>query len=352
MLPHRSFSTPTNKPFPMSRTLSGLLLLAVIAGASADEPPAEKILWSVDWKPDGSQFAVGGVNTLWLFDAKTFERKSLLSVRSQDNQQADGTEFIGVTSVSWHPFSNHLAVSSQGGNVNGIYDTDSGMRTPLKVDHGRGVDWSPKGDSLALTSPGDGHLRIFKLDGRLRHDAPRHKAAKGLTGVAWQPSGEKIVTIGKYITLHDANGTAGRQITHRPNAKGECLLLCVEWHPSGEFFVVGDYGNNDTADPPAIQLWSADGELMKTVLIDGGSEIRNISWNPAGTLLASASEKLRIWTKVGELKHAGDSPDLLWGVGWHPEGRRLLTSSAEGRVTLWTPDAEVSTRIVEAKSGL
>lgn len=335
----------------MLRTISGtlvtLLSLAMLPVAIADERPADRTLWSVDWNADGSQFAVGGVNTLWVFDSKTFERKSLLSVASQDNQRADDAEFTSVTTVSWHPFQNDLAVC---GNVNGIYDTVSGTRIPLKVDHGRGIDWRTGGDILATTSPGDGHLRVFKSDGSLLHDIPRHKSAKGLTGVAWQPSGNKIVTIGKYITLHDASGTVNRQITHRPDAKGECLLLCVEWHPSGEFFVVGDYGNNDTADPPAIQFWSAAGDLMKTIVTDDGAEIRNVSWNRDGTLLASASDKLRIWTKAGELKHEGDSPDLLWGVDWHPRGHRLLTSSDEGRVTLWTPDAKVSKRIVEAKT--
>ena len=311
--------------------------------AIADERPTERTLWSVDWKPNGSHFAVCGVNTLWLFDAKDFKRKSLLSAGNQDPQQADDTD---VTGVSWHPFQNRLAVSSQGGNVNGIYDTDSATRIPLKVDHARGVDWGAKGDILATTN-GDGHLRIFRSDGSLLHDVPGPKAAKGLTGVGLQPSTNKIVTIGEFITLRDAQGNVGKRITHRPDAKGECLLLCVEWHPSGEFFVVGDYGNNDTADLPALQFWSAEGDLMKTIVTDEGSEIRNISWNRDGTLLASASDKLRIWTKAGELKHEGDSPDLLWGVDWHPNGHMLLTSSIEGRVTLWTADAKVSRRIVE-----
>ena len=336
----------------MLRTISGTLnalLFVMLSVAVAEEPSADRTLWTVEWNPNGSQFAVGGVNTLWMFDANNYERKSFLSLGNQDNQQADDTEYT-VTTVSWHPFENYLAVLSQGGNVNGIYDTTSGTRIPLKFDQGRGVDWRAKGDMLATTSPGDGHLRLFKSDGSLLHDVPRHKAAKGLTGVAWQPSGNKIVTIGKYITMHDAHGTVNRQITHRPNAEGECLLLCVEWHPSGEFFVVGDYGNNDTADPPAIQFWSADGDLMKTIAIDEGSEIRNVSWNHEGTLLASASDGLRIWTKAGELKHEGDSPDLLWGVDWHPREHRLLTSSAEGRVTLWTPDANVSKRIVESET--
>ena len=69
-------------------------------------------------------------------------------------------------------------------------------------------------------------------------------------------------------------------------------------------------------------------------------------------MLASASDKLRIWTKAGELKHEGDSPDLLWGVDWHPNGHMLLTSSIEGHVTLWTADAKVSMRIVDASAPL
>jgi|GEM_PF-4073787 len=119
----------------MLRTFSGpltaLLLLAMHSVATAEERSVDRTLWSVDWNPSGTQFAVGGVNTLWLFDAKTFERESVLSAGSQGNQQADDAEYTGVTAVSWHPFRNHLAVSSQGGNVNGIYDTDSGTTLPL-----------------------------------------------------------------------------------------------------------------------------------------------------------------------------------------------------------------------------
>jgi len=54
--------------------------------------------------------------------------------------------------------------------------------------------------------------------------------------------------------------------------------------------------------------------------------MRNISWNSAGSLLASASDKLRIWTKDGEFKHESESPDPLWGVAWHPDRDGILTS--------------------------
>lgn len=325
----------------MSGVLSSLLFaLPILANAEEGQ-----ILWSVDWNKTGSHFAVGGVNTIWLYEAKTFKRTSLFP----ETNEAQRTEDTGVTAVSWHPSRNLLAVSSQGGNVNGIYDVESHKRVPLDVDHGRGIDWNPTGDALAISSTGDGHLRIWKSDGSLLHDVPRYKKALSLTGVAWHPSGDRLVTIGKYITLHAADGRVIKQIQHRPGSEGDCLLLCVEWHPSGEFFVVGDYGNMDTADPPAIQFWSADGVLKKAIPINGGAEFRSISWNRDGTLLASASDKLRVWTETGELVHEGDSPDLLWGVDWHPDGDKILTSSAEGRVTIWTSKATVSRKVVAAE---
>ena len=331
---------------PKTLIIFATLLLTVGSVRSAEERP-EKILWTAGWNSSGSQFAVGGVDTLWLYDAKTFRRKSLLPKAKV--QGVDDTEIVCVTSVAWHPIRNCIAVSSQGGNVNGIYDIGSGTRIPLDVDHGRGVDWRTDGEILATTSPGDGHLRIWKTDGSLLQDIPRHKQARSLTGVAWQPSGNVIVTIGRYITLHGADGRVTKQISHRPNSKGECLLLCVEWHPSGKFFAVGDYGNTETGDPPTIQFWSDTGNLIKTISVDGGAEFRNVSWNHKGTLLASASDKLRIWTQAGALKDEGDSPDLLWGVDWHPSRPKLLTSSAEGRVSIWTPDGKVVKKVVDVK---
>jgi len=325
-------------------SLVSWMVLPLFATGNAQAQGDSQILWTADWNHDGSRFAVGGDHTLWVFDSKTFERKSLLP----ETQEATGDDitlpYMAVTHVSWHPRSNLLAVSSQGTDVNGVYDVASASRIPLKMDGGRGVSWSPEGDVLAISSPG-GHLRLWRSDGTLLHEIPRYKEAKGLTGVSWRPSGDRIITIGARITLHDKDGQPIRQMTHRPEAEERLnLLLCVEWHPSGEFFAVGDYGND--VDDPVLQFWSADGVLLKSVTIQGGAEIRNLSWNRDGTLLASASDKLRIWTRDGELKHESSSPDLLWGVAWHPDGDRILTSSHDGRVTLWSSTGTLMKEIV------
>jgi WD40 repeat protein len=87
--------------------------------------------------------------------------------------------------------------------------------------------------------------------------------------------------------------------------------------------------------------------LLRTIEIPGGAAIRNISWSPDGSRLASASEALRVWSEHGELLHVGESPDFLWGVSWNPAGDHVLTSSHEGRVTLWSAAAEIVRHIVD-----
>lgn len=252
---------------------------------------------------------------------------------------------MAVTSVDWHPSDDTLAVSSQGpgGDAKGIYRVDSGDRIALEGGFARDVSWSPKGDALAMTS--DGALRIWRHDGTLLHEIPRYREGKGLTSVAWRPSGDRIVTVGARITLHDGQGKPIRQLTHRPEAGDRLqLLLCVEWHSSGEFFAVGDYGTE--VDDPVLQFWSADGELLKSIPLEGDTQLRNLAWNHDGSRLASASSRLRIWTRDGELESDAPSPDLLWGVDWDPTGERILTTSTEGRVTLWNKSAEVIREIV------
>ena len=339
----------------VSRTLSyGLVLIACFAPPlfAKDEPlEPSQILWTAQWNHDGSRFAVGGEHSLWVYDADTLERRSLLPPSHDAVTGTAAPAYMAVTHVAWHPSQNVLAVSSQGKNVTGLYDLDHGRWTPLpprQENAGRGVAWNPEANRVAISSPDDGHLRIYDDHGTLLHDVPRYRDAKGLTGVAWRPTGDRIVTIGSRITMHDAEGTPVKQWMHRPEARqGKQLLLSVAWHPSGEFFVVGDYGTE--ADDPVLQFWSADGDLIQSTPLEDDREIRNISWKPDGSRFATASNKIAIWTEDGELEFKALAPDLLWGVAWHPQNDTLLTTDIVGRITLWNERAERVKSIREAQ---
>jgi WD40 repeat protein len=116
------------------------------------------------------------------------------------------------------------------------------------------------------------------------------------------------------------------------------LILCVAWHKTGDFFVVGDYGDHETKS--LLQYWSSNGKLLQSIDISKG-EYRNISWNKKGNRLATASDALRIWDHKGKLIAEGLSEDLLWGLTWNKKGKRIVTSSIEERVLLWDAKATV-----------
>lgn len=316
-----------------------LLLFALSDGGLAGQTGAmnglgaKGILWSVDWSPDGGSFGVGGDWTR-LFDGQTMEVRGLRPLEQSGR----------VSKLRWSPDGKQLAVSGPD-EATALYDIVTGGKTKLPTAEGtRGITWNASGQKLA-TAGSDGALQIWSASGELLNTT-KPKKAKSLTGVAWNPQADIVVTVSEMIRLYDGSGTLTHEIAYRPEAKGPVLLLCVEWHPSGKFFVVGDYGNHDTDDQPELQFWSREGRWLKTIVV-GGGPIRNVSWSPDGRFLASASDALRIWTEEGALQHVGPSPDFLWGVRWKPDGELVLTSSMEGRVTLWTPAAIPIKRVVE-----
>jgi WD40 repeat protein len=89
-----------------------------------------------------------------------------------------------------------------------------------------------------------------------------------------------------------------------------------------------------------LQYWRADGTLLHT-LRGSKAEYRNIRWNKEGTLLATASDGLRLWSAKGQLQASGQTPDLLWGLDWHPQRTTLVTSSMQGRILLWNNQAQI-----------
>ena len=69
-------------------------------------------------------------------------------------------------------------------------------------------------------------------------------------------------------------------------------------------------------------------------------EYRNLSWNPKGNRLATASDALRIWDTKGNLISEGNSKDYLWGVSWNEQGTKIITSSMEQRIIVWNKKAK------------
>lgn len=286
----------------------------------------KEILWTTDWSPNGKLIAIGGnVDSLNIYNSNLKLLKSF-AVKNT------------ITRVKWHPRKNIIAVSTQNSeDKTSIINLDKNEKIELNgisPEGARGIDWNYTGEYLAVAD-NEGQIFIYNTKGELiRKFVNQTNSTKSITAIDWHPKKNILTTVTDKIRFYDIEGNLLKSIKHRPE---DVLLLSVAWHKSGDFFVTGDYG--DDKDKSLLQYWNEQGELIKSIDISIG-EYRNLSWNPDGNRLASASDSLRIWDTKGNLISVGNSKDYLWGVSWNKNGNRIVTSSTFQRITLWNKKAE------------
>lgn len=315
------------------------LLLLAISLLACQEPQASqrtpeekksiinKILWDVAWSPDGKWMATGGSQgTLKIYEAQNFSLNHQIPV--------DNT----ITKISWHPQENLLTFSTQDpGQPSGILDMDS--KKLLALDSiastgARGLDWHPSGELLAV-GDNEGDLIIYNKAGKVLKKLD--SGLRSITGLDWHPTKKSLAFVSGKIAIYDFAADSLQTFKNRPEPM---LLLALAWHPSGDFFVTGDYGDPDKGYPPLLQFWDPQGQLIRTIE-NSKAEYRNIAWSQHGSYLATASEALRIWSKEGTLLHEGPSENLLWGIAWGANDQRLISSDIVGRVVLWDAKAQL-----------
>ncbi len=304
----------------------GILILSFLNIPSfAQHEDNSRILWTANWSQDNKYFAVGGVdNKIRLFSGESFHL-----LKTIDNGAA-------IQRMSWHPHFNILAVAATD-NGSKIIDVEKDSITFLKGDHGyggRAMAWNSKGDLLAYADY-EGEITIWNKEGELIRTIKKGNTISNVA-IDWHPSKDEFVVLSDSVRIYNSNGELLNRFEHR---KEKVLLLCVKWHPSGDFFAIGDYGDSDYDYKPLLQFWKPTGFLIKESAISK-AEYRNLSWTGDGENLATASDALRIWNKDGKLLEEGLSEDLLWGVDWSPNGKSIVTSSANGHIKIWNNNAK------------
>jgi len=283
------------------------------------------ILWTTDWSPNGKYIAIGGnVDTLQIYLEGNLKLNKSFIVKNT------------ITRIKWHPSKNIIAVTTQmSEDKSSIINLDTNEKIELNgisPDGARGIDWNYTGDYLAVAD-NDGQILIYDIKGNLIRQF-KNENTKTITAVDWHPKKNILITISDKIRLFDIEGNLLKSTKHRTE---EVMLLSVAWHKSGSFFVTGDYG--DEKIKSILQYWNEQGDLLQSIDFSKG-EYRNLSWNPKGNRLATASDKLRVWDTKGNLISEGNSKDYLWGVSWNKKGNRIITSSLEQRIILWNSKAE------------
>ncbi len=91
--------------------------------------------------------------------------------------------------------------------------------------------------------------------------------------------------------------------------------------------------------PPLLQYWTYDGQRIKSIK-ESKAEFRNIRWSGDGELLATASEKIRLWNKAGNLVAEETTKNLLWGIDWNEDASKLVATDGKGKIIFWNRNLE------------
>lgn len=292
----------------------------------AQEKDLSKILWSANWSTDNSYFAVGGVDrNIRIFSGHTLELLKIIQNKS------------AVQRMSWHPYRNILAVAATEDGSR-LIDLEKDTVIHLKglnTNGTRAIDWNYNGELIALADY-EGIITLWNQKGELLLNITKENT-KGNVAIDWHPFKNEFVVLSDSVRMYDSDGKLLHKFGHR---KENVLMLCVQWHKSGDFFVIGDYGDYEYGYKALLQFWKADGTLLKVSDISK-AEYRNIAWNKKGNRLVTASDALRIWNKKGKLLATGFSEHNLWGIDWSPNGKYIVTSDFDGHIRIWDKKARL-----------
>jgi WD40 repeat protein len=239
-----------------------------------------------------------------------------------------------VSRVEWNPAYPVLAVASTSyAGTKGLVqliDMSAGAAIHTLPDdlQGRGVTWSPDGEKVAWVGS-RGKIGIYTRTGEhvktlsFRNDG-------SLFEIDWHPTENLLLAVEEDIYLIDIDKDS-LLATYDDGAKSKAILCC-QWHPSGRFFVTGDYGHENETEPSFIKYWDRQGKLMKQIK-ESKFEYRNVRWTKNGRYLAATGNILVLMDERGEvIGRKKFDENNLWGLGWNSTGDRIITSDQVGNV--------------------
>jgi WD40 repeat protein len=316
----------TSWTFLKSAFWTTTIIVLFIGNLFGQNEGISKILWTANWSNDGKYIAVGGVDKkIRIYSGKSFD---LIKVFDNNTE---------ILRMSWHPHSNLLAVAATNDGSK-LIDIEKDLVIRLNGDKGfgsRSIAWNYSGELLA-NADYEGEITLWTKHGELIRTIRKENTISNVA-LDWHPSKNEFVVLSELIRVYNSEGNLLNKFNHR---KEQVLMLCVKWHKTGKYFVLGDYGDHNYNYRPLLQYWDANGTLIKEINASK-AEYRNMSWTKNGKKLATASDALRIWDADGNLIAEGPSEDKLWGVDWSPDGKFIVTSSHNGHIKLWDRKAKL-----------
>lgn len=288
--------------------------------------PPGTTAWTTGWSHDDRYAAVGndkGVLTI-------YETAGWKKIKEWNFPNTT------ITRVEWNPRHPVLAVASftpgtTSTEVIQLYHIaeDRVLRSRPDSVQGRALSWSPDGSTVAFVGS-RGRISLYTKEG-VYQKALSYSNRRSLMEIDWHPTQNLLLAVEEDIYLIDIDKDS--LLATWDDGSQNKGILTAQWHPSGNFFVTGDYGHeNEGAEPSYLRFFNRDGTLMQQHR-ESKYEYRNVRWSRDGKHLAASGDVLLVYDEKGKLvSKTRFSGDNLWGVSWNSTGGRIISSDQDGNV--------------------
>jgi WD40 repeat protein len=278
--------------------------------------------------PDGKLAAAAGVDgRVWLWDADSEALRHL-------NHEAP------VSGVAWSPAGDVLvSVGAAPSPSARLWDPSSGTllhQLPHLLPLNAAV-FSPDGRRLATY--GDGPVaRIWDVGTGILVSTLEHRVSDPVlpvTSAAFSPSGDAIVTgRGRFARLWDVE-TGIERATFAPHTG---TVPAVAFSPNGDQVATASHDS-------IVRIWkAATGELESAPNSHAGFAINDVEFSPekdSGAWVTAGADKTASYSASGQRSVALlGHDDAVLSASFSPDGRSILTASADGTARLWDPFGE------------
>ena len=252
------------------------------------------------WQPDGGRIASAGWdgqrNTVWVWDARTGEKKVQIPFGP------------ACFAVAFSPDGRYLVTGGGNGTVQ-VWDAETGRAVGTLGTHDqdvRGVVFSREGRHLA-TSSGSGEVKLWDvtrldkeyLDGK---PGPRHTLPARVPGpslnMVFSPDGKRLVAGGESNSIKVWDVETGNVLQTLPGHRGD--VYTVAFSADGRWIASG-------SEDGTVKVWvSRNGELVHTFPGHTGI-VTSVAFSPDGRRLISGSRDHTV--KVWDVSKLGEDPN-------------------------------------------
>ena len=246
-----------------------------------------------------------------------------------------------VTAAKFSPDGKLLAVGGYG-QVR-LIDPASGNIIATLSGHAnyvRSIAFSPDGKLLAAAggSPQlEGEIKIWELQSRqVLKTLIGHKDC--IYSIAWSPDG-KLIASGSYdkmVKLWDV--AAGKEVNNLQDHID--AVFAVAFSPDGKLLA-------SASQDRTVKIWNvATGKRLYT-MSDALDGLTGIAFSPSGDQVAAAGydKTIYVWQLAADDGHLIQSliadQDSLLALAWSPDGKTIVTASADGSIRFRNPKLDL-----------